>query len=121
MNLKGLVKTWDLPNLSNERIQVTLRLQFDNYAKLHALKEVYPRQSVNDIITDIIRLGLDEIIEALPTYVVSERFLQDRPYMDMEVGDMYGPAISFQSAYRRILESKSQEEKEKEKEKESAS
>lgn len=123
MSMKDLVKTWRLPNIPNERIQVTLRLPFDDYARLHALKEVYPRRSVNDIISDIIRIGLDEIIVALPSWSAD----QDDVDLDnmrksgglpedayLHLGEPCGPAIDFEYAYRRILESKAAEEKEKE-------
>lgn len=109
MNMKDLVNTWTLPSISNERVQVTLRIQFDDYARLHALKEAYPRRSVNDILSDIIRLGLDEIIAALPSHVVSEEEAEYFPERD--VGRVVGPLVDFQYAYRRILEEKSVEEK----------
>lgn len=116
MSVKDLVNTWNLPSVSNDRIQVTLRIQFNDYARLHALKAAYPRRSVNDILSDIIKVGLDEVIEALPTYVVTEREFQECPGPE-EVGDEYGPSVDFQSAYRRILEDKAKEE---EKQKETA-
>lgn len=123
MSMKDLVKTWRLPNIPNERIQVTLRLPFDDYARLHALKEVYPRRSVNDIICDIIRIGLDEIIAVLPSWSADQEDV-DLEYMEMgdgypkeaylQLGAPIGPSIVFENAYRRILESKSAEANEKE-------
>lgn len=109
MSMKNLVESWTFPSAPNERIQVTLRIQFDDYARLHALKAAYPRRSVNDILSDIIRLGLDEIIEALPTYVITERQLAECPGPE-EVGDEYGPSLDFRLAYRRILEEKAKED-----------
>ncbi len=114
MSVKDLVNTWDMPSVSNDRIQVTLRIQFNDYARLHALKATYPSRSVNDILSDIIKVGLDEVIEALPTYVMTERGLAECPGFE-EVGDEYGPSVNFRSAYRRILEDKAKEE-EKQKE-----
>ena len=38
MTMQKLVKNWDLPDRTTERTQLILRLDFDSYAKLHALK-----------------------------------------------------------------------------------
>ena len=119
MNMKNLVKSWSLPDRSNERIQITLRIPFSDYARLHALKEIYPRRSVNDILSDIIKFGLDEIIEALPSRSANDddvfehnsHMSSDMPEdLSLSVGDSIGPAIDFEYAYRRILESKSEED-----------
>lgn len=125
MSMKDLVKTWNLPNIPNERIQVTLRLPFDDYARLHALKAAYPSRSVNDIISDIIRMGLDEIVAALPSWSADEYDvdadnmrkpggLPEDAYLHL--GDRCGPVVDFENAYRGILESKAAEERENDKE-----
>lgn len=117
--MKNLVKAWRLPDRSNERIQITLRIPFSDYARLHALKEIYPRRSVNDILSDIIKFGLDEIIEALPSRSANDEDVfehncdipSDMPAgVFLSVGDPVGPAIDFEYAYRKILESKSEED-----------
>lgn len=119
MNMKNLVKSWSLLDRSNERIQITLRIPFSDYARLRALKEIYPRRSVNDILSDIIKFGLDEIIEALPSRSANDDdVFEHNSYMSsdmpedlsLSVGDSIGPAIDFECAYRRILESKSEED-----------
>lgn len=110
MSMKNLVESWTLPSAPNERIQVTLRIQFDDYARLHALKAAYPRRSVNDILSDIIRLGLDEIVAALPTYEVCEEFVTEYPEEAGRLGEIYGPAVDFRNTYRRILEEKASED-----------
>jgi len=113
--MKKLVTNWSLPDRTTERTQLTLRLDFDSYARLHALKEVYPKRSVNDMINDILKNGLDEIIEALPVYKFDfEDCLEAAHYQggkpEEYEGSEKGPRISFDIAYRRILESKSDEE-----------
>lgn len=110
MNMKNLVESWTLPSAPNERIQVTLRIQFDDYARLHALKAAYPRRSVNDILSDIIRLGLDEIVSALPTYEVTKEVVDRYPEEADRLGEVSGPAVDFRNAYRRILEEKARED-----------
>lgn len=118
MAMKNLVGIWSLPDRTAERIQITLRIPFTDYARLHALKEVYPTRSVNDILSDIIRVGLDEIVEALPSWPASDEDVNDwfehnQPASDLppscylHQGELIGPAVGFDNAYRQILKSKS--------------
>jgi hypothetical protein len=118
MAMKNLVGIWSLPDRTAERIQITLRIPFTDYARLHALKEVYPTRSVNDILSDIIRVGLDEIVEALPSWPASDEDVNDwfehnQPPSDLppsyylHQGELIGPAVGFDNAYRQILKSKS--------------
>jgi hypothetical protein len=122
--MQKLLKTWTLPDRTAERTQITLRLDFDLYAKLHALKEVYKSRSVNDMINDILKAGLDEIIEALPVRkmtvdeMVEASESENHAYQadvskpsDWE-NTSVGPGREFEWAYKRILETKSVEETE---------
>jgi hypothetical protein len=115
MSIKNLAKTWSLPDRTADRKQLTLRLQYDLYAKLHALKEVYPTRNVNDMINDLLRVGLDEIIDALPSYKID---VEDAIDMAQHFGgkpedytdSLSGPRVKFDDAYRRILDLKSDED-----------
>lgn len=111
MSAKNLLKTWSLPDRGTDRSQLTLRLPFTEYAKLHALKSIYPNRNVNDMICDILKTSLDEIIEALPSYTYTEKDLTDSfdgPACDpWEVGSTVGLRVNFDNAYRQILEKKS--------------
>lgn len=112
MSMKKLVANWALPDRTTELKQLTLRLDFDSYARLHALKEIYPKRSVNDMINDILKSGLDEIVEALPVYKVSLEDAQEIAYHEQGrvedyLGSNTGPRITFDCAYKRILETKS--------------
>lgn len=115
MSMKKLVTNWSLPDRTTERTQLTLRLDFDLYARLHALKEIYPKRSVNDMINDVLKNGLEEIIEALPAYKVD---FEQACYLADQAGGkpqdyedcLEGPRVNFDSAYRRILETKANEE-----------
>lgn len=118
MKMQSLVKSWTYPDRSTERTQITLRLPFTDYARLHALKQVYQNRSVNDLLTDIIRVGLDEIVEALPTYSADEEEVAIRndrlgdglpASCYFQVGDSIGPAVDFDNNLRQILNSKSDE------------
>jgi hypothetical protein len=46
--------------------QYTVRLSLDDASRLHALGELFPGQSVEVIITDLLSAGLDEIAAAMP-------------------------------------------------------
>jgi hypothetical protein len=109
--MKSLIRTWSLPERTHELKQLTLRLDFDSYARLHALKEIYKSRSVNDMIKDILKTGLDEIVEALPTRKMTHEEAEECAYSEQgHVADyegcLTGPGREFEYAYRRILESK---------------
>lgn len=118
MSMKKLVTNWALPDRTTERTQLTLRLDFDLYARLHALKDIYPKRSVNDMINDILKNGLDEIIEALPSYKYDLDDCLQAAHDTGETPDnftdnMKGPRPNFDNAYRRILETKAEDESSK--------
>jgi hypothetical protein len=117
MSIKNLAKTWSLPDRTNDRQQLTLRISYDLYAKLHALKEVYNQRPVNDMISDILKAGLDEIIDALPSYKIDAHEAVEHAHFfggnpDDYANSLTGPRIKFDSEYRRILELKSDSESE---------
>ena len=115
MSMKKLVTNWSLPDRTTERTQLTLRLDFDLYARLHALKDIYPKRSVNDMINDILKNGLEEIIEALPVYKTSRDEAEEiarssgQPIENL-IDSHTGPRINFNYAYKRILETKANDE-----------
>jgi hypothetical protein len=114
MTLKKLVKAWNFPDRTQERQQFTLRLNYDIYAKLLALKEVYPTRSVNEIINDILSAGLDEIIEELPQYRIDvEEAIELAHYQGGKPDDyanvMTGPKVKFEGSYMRILNERKEE------------
>ena len=43
-----------------------MRLPLDDAARLHALAELFPGQAVEEIVTDLLGAGLDEIAAAMP-------------------------------------------------------
>jgi hypothetical protein len=115
MNFKNLIKSWSHPDRTAERTQLTLRLSFDDYARLQALKEIYKNRSINDMISDILKGGLDEIVDALPSYFVSREEAENAAYHTGEPVERFldsktGPKIFFETAYHRILQEKSESE-----------
>lgn len=92
---KELVSVWAMSESSQERKQLTLRLDLDNYAKLHALKELFNRP-VNEMINDLVKVGLEEVISNLPVYHIAED--EYDPALGMIVfraGDEYGARVEF--------------------------
>ena len=114
-NLKTLMSNWALPDRTQERVQITLRLNYNDYARLHALKQVYPNRAVNDFLNDIIHAGLDEVVDAFPpSWVMSDEEAAHEASCEEEYeylrGSLQGPRVTFDRAYRMLLESKSQDE-----------
>lgn len=112
-NIKDLTRLWALPDRSSDRAQITLRLPYSDYARLHALKEVYPGRPVNDMLNDLIRLGLDELVDSLPSWKMSPEEAyglcspDDNP-QDL-VGSDTGPRITFEFAFRRLMREKQED------------
>ncbi len=110
-----LTYSWSLPDRTEERTQISLRLTYDLYSKLHALKVIYPGRSVNDIICDLLTASIDEVVESLPERVYTSNDMRD----DLEsgfpeealpsIGQSVGLAVNFRRAYCRLLESKEKE------------
>ena len=111
MKVNELIKVWSMPDRSAERVQLTVRLPYPDYARLHALKEVYQGRSVNDLVSDLLRVGLDAVVEELPAYVMGEEQAKAvavcAEHYEELVGSQYGPRTDFDSALRKILEQKS--------------
>jgi hypothetical protein len=56
-------KTASPPKTARE---YTIRLPMDDAARLHALAELFPGQPLEDLLTDLLHAGLDEIAAAMP-------------------------------------------------------
>lgn len=107
--LEVLLKNWSFPARSPERAQLTLRIPLYDHQRLMALKAVYPNRSVNDMVVDILEAALNDIVSKLPTKHFTQEDIDrmdadDRYYSSVEVGDSYGPKVSYESALARIQE-----------------
>jgi hypothetical protein len=67
VKFKSLLDRWrkDVPRVLTAR-EYAVRLPLDDAARLHALSELFPGRAVEDIITDLLHAGLDEIAAAMP-------------------------------------------------------
>ena len=67
MKFKPLLDRWKkevAPALTAE--EYSIRLPLDDASRLHALAELFPGRRIEDIITDLLHAGLDEIGAAMP-------------------------------------------------------
>jgi hypothetical protein len=67
VKFKPLLDRWkkDAPPLRTAR-EYAIRLDLDDASRLHALAELFPGQPLEEIISDLLRAGLDEIAAAMP-------------------------------------------------------
>ena len=67
MKFKPLLDRWKKVAAPERTVrQYAVRLPLEDAARLHALSELFPGQAVEEIITDLLHAGLDEIAAALP-------------------------------------------------------
>lgn len=121
MNVKGLMESWNMPLPSEELTQVTLRIPTSDYARLHALKEVYENRVVNDIASDLLNKALDEVVKEMAKMkgVIgreeAERIVKQAEDRDVDlsvddvIGKPTGKGYQFENAYNRIMAEKRKE------------
>ena len=67
MKFKPLLDRWKKPAApARTANEYAVRLPLDDAARLHALLELFPGQSIEEIMTDLLGAGLDEIAAAMP-------------------------------------------------------
>ncbi len=67
MKFKPLLDRWKKDALpARTAKEYAVRLSLDDASRLHALAELFPGQPIEDIITDLLSAGLDEIAAAMP-------------------------------------------------------
>lgn len=67
MNVKELLKVWERTakgELTSETFSI--RLPVEDAAKLHALAEMYPRRTLEELTTDLLTAALHELESGLP-------------------------------------------------------
>jgi hypothetical protein len=67
VKFKPLLDRWrkDPPPLRTAR-EYAIRLPIEDAARLHALLDLFPGRTVEEIVTDLLHAGLDEIEAAMP-------------------------------------------------------
>ncbi|HEX3948593.1 MAG TPA: pilin assembly protein [Steroidobacteraceae bacterium] len=67
MKFKSLLDRWKKTAApARTAKEYAIRLPLDDAARLHALAELYPGQSIEEIATDLLSAGLEEIAAAIP-------------------------------------------------------
>ena len=101
--IEKLVKNWSKPIITEGRTQITLRVEFDLYARLHALKVAFPSRSVNELMNDLLINGLDEVVEGLGDIEQGgrEAFDDNGEYLGVTTENR---AYTVDRAYSRILQ-----------------
>jgi hypothetical protein len=67
VKFKPLLDRWKKPAVpARTAKEYAVRLPLDDAARLHALTELFPGQPIEEIVTDLLGAGLDEIAAAMP-------------------------------------------------------
>jgi hypothetical protein len=67
VKFKALLDRWrkDAPPVRTAT-QYAVRLPLDDAARLHALIDLFPGRTLEELVTDLLHVGLDEIAAAMP-------------------------------------------------------
>jgi hypothetical protein len=99
MKVKDLIEEWEQSAAEPLTAQqYTLRLPVRDAARVRALARMYPRRSVDELLTDLLTAALDEVEEAMP-YEQGQRVIAEDEQGDPIFEDA-GPAARF----RRLSE-----------------
>ena len=67
VKFKSLLERWKKTASPQKTAhEYAIRLPVDDAARLQALKELFPGQSIEDLLTDLLHASLDEIAAAMP-------------------------------------------------------
>lgn len=94
MSFKTLLDTWSgkrEPELAAERFSI--RLAVDDAARVSALAELYPGNTAESLVTDLLNAALDEIEASMP-YVPGDKVIREDEFGDPIYEDV-GPMPRF--------------------------
>ncbi len=106
MKFKPLLDRWkkDLPPARTAR-EYAVRLPLDDASRLHALLELFPGRTIEELVTDLLHVGLDEIAAAIPyepgSRIISRDDHGDPVYEDIGMTPRF---VELTRAQKRILE-----------------
>jgi hypothetical protein len=102
MKIDQLLRLWeDTTNSKLPSETYTIRLPLDDAAKLQALTEIYPRRSIDEIISELLSAALHDVEQSLP-YIKGETIVA----VDEEGDPLYedvGPTPRYLSLTKKIL------------------
>jgi hypothetical protein len=110
VKFKPLLERWKKAGLPAKTAQeYAVRLPVDDASRLHALTELFPGQKVEEIITDLLHAGLDEIAAAMPyergSKVISRDDQGDPVYEDVGLTPRF---IELSRKFKKELQKASQ-------------
>ena len=108
MRIKDLLKEWEQQAGGKRTIEeYAVRLPLHDAARIHALAEMYPGRSPDDIITDLLSAALDELEGALP-YVAGSRVIAEDDHDDpiYEDSGLTPRLLTLTRKYERMLAEK---------------
>lgn len=106
MKFKPLLERWKkAPAPARTAKKYAVRLPLDDAARLQALAELFPGQSIEDLITDLLGAGLDEIAAAMP-YVKGPKVISRDDHGDPVYEDigMTPRLVELTRKYKKALE-----------------
>ena len=107
MKFKSLLDRWKkTPAPAKTAKEYAVRLTLDDAARLQALAELFPGRSIEEIVTDLLSAGLDEIAAAMPyekgPKVISRDDHGDPVYEDVGLTPRF---VELTRKYKKNLES----------------
>ena len=107
MKFKPLLDRWKkTPAPAKTAKEYAVRLTLDDAARLQALAELFPGRSIEEIVTDLLSAGLDEIAAAMPyekgPKVISRDDHGDPVYEDVGLTPRF---VELTRKYKKNLES----------------
>jgi hypothetical protein len=107
VKFKPLLDQWKKPPAPPRTAkQYAVRLPLDDAARLQALAELFPGQSIEEIVTDLLGAGLDEIAAAMPyekgPKIISRDDHGDPVYEDVGLTPRF---VELTRKYRKNLQS----------------
>jgi hypothetical protein len=110
VKFKPLLDRWKkTPAPEKTAKEYAVRLPLDDAARLQALAELFPGRSIEEIVTDLLGAGLDEIAAAMPyekgPKVISRDDHGDPVYEDVGLTPRF---VELTRKYKKNLESSAQ-------------
>ncbi len=102
MSFKTLLDTWAKSRkVTLTETEYAVRLPLETAAKLHALADLFDGPELNDVITDLLEVAVNEAEAAMP-YVAGERVIREDEFGDPIYEDQ-GPTPKFEKLRRAHL------------------
>ncbi len=98
--IKSLLKKWEAAgDQQTTKRAYSICLPVRDAARIEALAEMYPSNTIEQLVTDLISASLDELEVSMP-YVQGSRIIETDEFGDPIYEDI-GPSTQFQAATQR--------------------